>query len=173
MIFVIDLAFGIGHLKLFYMTDENKKEEQQIIDWQAKAEEYLNGWKRAQADYQNREKEIGKEREVLRGFFEESLILEFLPVLDNLKSAISTIGHPTSNSCNDGLIKGILQVAKLAEDILKKFGVEKIDVLDKDFDPAVCEAAEKEGEGNKVIKVVADGYKKGDRVIRPARVIVG
>ncbi len=155
------------------MDEEKKQEQEAMIDWQAKADEYLNGWKRAQADYQNREKEISKEREVLRGFFEESIISEFLPVLDNLKSALNTVGVAKPYSENGGLVKGIEQVAKLAEDILKKFGVEKIDVLDKDFDPALAEAAERQGEENKVIKVVMDGYKKGDRVIRAARVIVG
>ena len=152
------------------MNEEKEKNTEPEINWEEKANEYLNGWKRAQADYQNREKEIGKEREVLRGFFEESIISEFLPVLDNLKSALSTIGHPISNS---NWRKGIEQVVKQFEDILKKFGVEKIDVLDKEFDAATCEAAEKQGEGNKVIKVVADGYKKGERIIRAARVIVG
>lgn len=149
------------------MSEEEQIKQDELIDWKQKAEEYLNGWKRAQADYQNREKEIGKEREVLRGFFEESIISEFLPVLDNLKVALSTVGLPTPYN------KGIEQVVKQFEDILKKFGVEKIDVLNKEFDAATCEAAEKQGEGNNVIKVVADGYRKGERVIRPARVIVG
>ncbi len=152
------------------MNEEQKQEEN--INWEEKAQEYLNGWKRAQADYQNREKEISKEREVLRGFFEESMVSEFLPVLDNLKKAIEECAR-LSLAHNENWVKGIEQVVKQFEDILKKFGVEKIDVLDKDFDPTVCEAAEKQGDGNKVIKVVADGYKKGDRVIRPARVIVG
>lgn len=149
------------------MDKEEQIKQDEIINWEEKANEYLNGWKRAQADYQNREKEIGKEREVLRGFFEESIILEFLPVLDNLRAALATIGSLTPYS------KGIEQVVKQFENILNKFGVQKIDVLDKEFDAAFAEAAERQGEGNKVIKVVADGYKKGERIIRPARVIVG
>jgi len=164
-------------------TNESKKEKEpeETIDWQAKAEEYLNGWKRAQADYQNREKEITKEKQALRGFFEESIVAEFLPVLDNLKTAIaecaiSDIAH------KDNWVKGIEHIVKQFEDVLNNFGVQRIDVLDKDFDPALCEAVDKapsfakasEGrDENKVIKIVADGYKKGDRVIRPARVIVG
>lgn len=155
------------------MSEEEQIKQDEPIDWKQKADEYLNGWKRAQADYQNREKEIGKEREVLRGFFEESIISEFLPVLDNLKVALSTVGFAKPYSKEGGVMKGIEQVAKQFEDILKKFGVEKIDVLDKEFDPSVSEAAEKQGEGNKVTKVVADGYKKGERIIRPAKVIVG
>lgn len=156
------------------MAEEEKKQEG-VIDWQAKAEEYLNGWKRAQADYQNREKEIGKEREVLRGFFEESIISEFLPVLDNLKNAF--------DGAEDGALKkGIGHVIKQFEDVLNKFGVQKIDVLGKDYDPTLAEAVDKAPssheatngeEGNKVIKVVADGYRKSDRIIRAARVIVG
>lgn len=153
------------------MSEENEKnqeKEPEKINWEEKAGEYLNGWKRAMADYANREKEIGKEREVLRGFFEEAMILEFLPVLDNLKKSVS----PELVE-GQAWLKGLEQIVKQFEETLKKFGVEKIDVLDKEFDAALCEAAERESEGNKVIKVVADGYKKGNRVIRPARVIVG
>lgn len=158
---------------------EEKKEEkkEEAVNWQAKAEEldeckkkaqeYLDGWKRAMADYANREKEINKEREALAGFFQDSIILEFLPVLDNLKTALNNVGSETPYS------KGIEQVVRQFEGILNKFGVQKIELLDKEFDPAVAEAAERQGEGNKVVKVVADGYRKNDRVIRPARVIVG
>lgn len=173
------------------MNEEKEKNTEPEINWEQKADEYLNGWKRAQADYQNREKEIGKEREVLRGFFEESIISEFLPVLDNLKKATEECAE--LSSAHNQWVRGIEQVAKQFEDILKKFGVERIDVLDKGFDPAVAEALDRslasssakatdDGEatdgtenrdGNKVIKVVAEGYKKGERVIRPARVIVG
>jgi len=155
------------------MADEIKKDEkiEEIVDWQAKAQEYLDGWKRAQADYQNREKEITKEKQALRGFFEESIVSEFLPVLDNLKTAIAECAE--LSSAHNQWVRGIGQIKKQFEDVLNNFGVQRIDVLDKDFDPALCEAAEKQGDGNKVIKIILDGYKKGERVIRPARVIVG
>ena len=164
------------------MTDELKKEKEleEIINWEEKAQEYLNGWKRAQADYQNREKEITKEKQALRGFFEESIILEFLPILDNLNSALEKCGELDSQ--HNKWMEGVRYVKKQFEDVLNNFGVQRIDVLDKDFDPTLCEAVDKapsfakasEGrDGNKVVKIVADGYRKGDRVIRPARVIVG
>ena len=152
------------------MKDEQQKNENddnEIDELRKQAEEYLAGWKRAQADYQNREKEITKEKQALRGFFEESIVAEFIPILDNLKTALN------GNSEKNAFAKGIEHIIKQFEDVLNNFGVQRIDVLDKDFDPALCEAAEKKGDGNKGSNIVADGYRKGDRVIRPARVGVG
>lgn len=103
----------------------------------------------------------------MRQIFEESIILEFLPVLDNLKTALD------SDAEGGAFKKGIEHIVKQFEDILKNFGFEKIEILGKEFDPALCEAAEKQGGGNIVTKVIADGYKKGERVIRAARAVVG
>lgn len=147
------------------MSEENQKQNE--INWEEIAAEYLDGWKRAKADYLNREKEIVKEREALRQIFEESIILEFLPVLDNLKTALN------SDADDSAFRKGIEHIVKQFEDTLKNFGFEKIEILGKEFDPALCEAAEKQGEGNTVTKVIIDGYKKGERVVRAARVAVG
>jgi molecular chaperone GrpE len=145
-------------------NDEIKPEE---INWQEKAEEYLAGWKRAMADYMNREKEIAKERDHFRQIIEDAFVLDFLPILDNLKAATS---HQTESNA---AWKGIEHTVKQFEDLLKSLGYEKTDVMDKEFDPVICEAAEKQGDGNKVVKVVVDGYKKSGRTVRPARVIVG
>ena len=154
------------------MGDEEKKQEKEeaVIDWKLKADEYLDGWKRARADYINREKTILQEKSALRELVQEASILEFLPVLDNLKQALSTSGFTTPDS---NWVKGIQHVVKQFEDILNNFGIQRVDILDKDFDPALAEAIEKQGEGNKVIKVISDGYKKGERIIRAARVIIG
>jgi molecular chaperone GrpE len=146
---------------------EDAVEEGAAINWEAKAGEYLDGWKRAMADYMNREKEIAKERDRFRYIIEDAAITDFLPVLDNLKNALS------AKTEDSPVWQGIMHVIKQFEDVLKSLGYEKIDILGKDFDATLCEAAEKQGEGNKILKVVLDGYKKGDRIVRAARVVVG
>ncbi|MFH1193512.1 MAG: nucleotide exchange factor GrpE [bacterium] len=151
---------------------------------------YLDGWKRAKADYINREKSIAQEKSALREIMEEMMILEFLPVLDNLKVALATGGNQVPDS---NWVKGIEHVVKQFENTLNNFGVQAMDLIGKEYDAAYAEAVdrsfapsfaeasddkeatdgmESKG-GDKVIKIVLDGYKKGERVIRPARVIIG
>jgi len=139
---------------------ENKKiKKNEALEWK-------NTALRLKADYQNREKEIAKEKTALRGLVEENLISDFLPVLDNLKKAID-------GAEDSGWVKGVEYVIKQFEDLLLEKGIEKMDLVDTEFDPSLAEAVEQKGKGNNVIKVIVDGYKKGDRVVRPARVIVG
>ena len=153
------------------MGEEEKQDKQEeAIDWEKKANEYLDGWKRSKADYINREKTIAQEKSALREIVEEAVILEVLPVLDNLKQAISCANGEEKKT---GWCKGVEHVIKQFEDILNNFGVQKIDLLGKEFNPAFAEAVEKQGEGNEIIKVVLDGYKKEERVIRAGRVIIG
>lgn len=128
---------------------------------------YLAGWKRAQADYQNREKEIAKEKSALRELVEENLVSDFLPILDNLEKVVG--GIEEKNSWVEGLGYVIIQFKKVLSDI----GIEEIILEGKEFDPNLAEAAERKGDDNIIIEVLLKGYKKGDRVIRPARVIVG
>ena len=143
---------------------EVKKEKQQKKD-------ELQDWKnlalRMKADYENREREIAKEKTVLRGLVEENLLCDFLPVLDNLNSALNAIEEDSAWK------QGIEHIKKQFEDLLRQRGVEKMELLGTEFDPALAEAVERVGDGNKIVKVFVDGYKKDERIIRPARVVVG
>ena len=140
--------------------------------------ELENQLKRALADYQNLERRVSQERQLL-GQLSTALIIEkFLPVLDNLESAQSHL--------ND---QGLSLVIKQFKDILQGEGVEEINATDQVFDPNLHEAVEvveeKEENDNtteglvedpeqsrKIVKVLAKGYKMEDRVIRPAKVVV-
>lgn len=130
-------------------------------------EEWKNLALRMKADYENREREIAKEKTVLRGLVEENIICDFLPVLDNLNSALSAIEE------NSAWKQGIEHIKKQFEDLLCQRGIEKMELFNTEFDPSLAEAVEREGEGNKVVKVLVDGYKKDGRIIRAGRVVVG
>jgi len=139
----------------------------------------LEEWKslalRLKADYQNREREIAEEKKALRGLIEEHTVLDFLPILDNLKKAILSLCHSREggNSVNEATLQGLQYVIKQFEDKLSSLGIEKIDLLGHEFNPKFAEAVEQKGEGNNVIEVLVDGYKKDDKIIRAGRVIVG
>lgn len=134
--------------------ENNEKAELDLCKKQA--EEYLNNWKRERADFVNYKKDEGKRMEEFVKFANESLVLELLDTVDDLYLA----AKQTKN-------EGLEQVIKKFEDLLKKYGVEKIKTGDK-FDPMRHEIVEGT-EGDKIEEVRA-GYTMYGRVIRPARI---
>lgn len=130
---------------------------------QNKHEELENQLKRALADYQNLERRISEERTLLGSLTSAVVIEKFLPVLDNLESAQTHL--------ND---EGLSLVIKQFKDILASENVEEVQAEGADFDPNLHEAIQTEEgpDDGKIVKVLANGYKMNDRVIRPAKVVV-
>ncbi len=122
-----------------------------------KEEEYLNNWKRAQADLINYKKDEGKRMEEFIKFANEDVILEVLDVMGNLELAAEHLKD-----------EGLKQVIKQFESLLKKYGVERIAVGGK-FDPNIHEAVDAIDEA-KPLEEVRPGYTMHGRVIRPSRV---
>lgn len=138
---------------------------------EARADEYLAGWKRAIADYQNREKELAREKREVATYAKETLALELLPALDNLRQAFT---HVPEAEREAGWVKGIEYTVKQFEEALAREGVKSFPALGDKFDPARHEAVgEGEGEEGTVVAEIAPGYLSGERVLRPARVVVG
>lgn len=123
-----------------------------------KEEEYLNNWKRAQADLINYKKDEFKRMEELIKFGNESLIIDVLDAVSNLELASAHIKD-----------EGLKITLKQFESILKKYGVERIAVAGQAFDPSVHEAVDAIEE-SKPLAEVRPGYRLHGRVIRPARV---
>ncbi len=146
-------------------------DDQKIEDYPKLAEEYLAGWKRAMADYQNREKEIAREREDMVLFANRAMILDLLPILDNLKTAAAHL-PPETMSVGDG----VRHVVRQFEDLLRAHGVSPIETVGHAFDPARHEAAGEESADDKpsgtIISEVQSGWMVGERVLRPARVVI-
>ena len=139
--------------------DENIKTiEEELEDCRKKSEEYLNGWKRAQADFVNYKKDETKRLVEFLKFGNESLILEIIEVLDDLDNAAKELKN-----------SGLDQVIKKFQELLKKYSTERIKVEGEKFDPLVHEAVSTETDGEKMEEVRA-GYMMQDKVIRPARV---
>ncbi len=74
--------------------------EEELIEAKKKAEEYLNGWKRAKADYINQEKEIEKEKTEWVKFANITLVMQLLPILDNFKKAFAYLPKDLSQNNN-------------------------------------------------------------------------
>ena len=151
------------------MADEIKKLQTELESAKKQAEEYLNGWKRAKADYLNREREIEKEKVQWIKFANLELILNLLPILDSFEQSIKNL--PVDLKDNEWT-KGVLKIKEQFESFLKNQGVEKIKTIGEKFNPEFHEAAEKRGEINEIIEEVQTGYTMHGQVIRPAKVVI-
>lgn len=143
-------------------------------------EEYMAGWKRAQADYQNLKREVDRERSEMSKYANERLLSDILPAIDQFGIALRFL--PNTANLPEGERKvwenwlvGIKAVQSLWDQVAKDVGLERIPV-DGAFDPSLHDAAgEEEAEGKasgSIVKVMQDGWRLHGKVLRPARVIV-
>ncbi len=136
-----------------------------------KAAGYLASWQRAAADYQNYKRRAEQERSEVGRLASASLVINLLPLIDDLERALKTVDVKLA-----GLtwIDGVWLIYRKFQAVLENFGVKEIPADGQPFDPNSHEAiSEAPGEEGKVISIVQKGYTLGDRVIRPAMVIVG
>ncbi len=151
-------------------SEKNFKQlEKTLKDLEKTAEEYLNGWKRSRADYLNREKEIEEQKQNWIKFANQELILKILPVLDSFDHFLKN--HQKDMQKNEWL-KGVVQIKKQLTETLEWEGLKKIKTKGENFNPIYHEVIEKRGESGKIIEEAQAGYLIGERVLRPARVII-
>ena len=130
-------------------------------------DEYLAGWQRAKADFANYKKEDTERKKMWASFATQAVVEKLLSVLDSLERA-----EKEAAEREDEITKGFLSIATQLREFFTKEGVQEIEALGKDFDPAVHESvASVEGkEPGKVAEVVEKGYMFEGRLIRPAKV---
>ncbi|HEU5476514.1 MAG TPA: nucleotide exchange factor GrpE [Gaiellaceae bacterium] len=125
---------------------------------------------RLAADFENYKKRAARERQEYVALANERLIAELLPVLDDLERALTAAEQHEEAQLEDG----VRLVHRALAALLERQGVTAIET-DGKFDPHVHEALlsqPSEAEEGSVLDVVQKGYKLGDRVVRPARVVV-
>ena len=144
---------------------------EQLAEEREKAQSYLASWQRAAADFQNYKRRVEQERDDLARLANAALIINLLPLVDDLERALDSVDAQLA-----GLtwVDGIRLIHRKFQALLEMAGVEEIKAAGEQFDPNVHEAVmHGEGEEGKVINVVQKGYKLGGRVLRPAMVVVG
>jgi molecular chaperone GrpE len=152
--------------------DEAKEEavEETASDPAADAARYLDLAQRTQAELENFRKRAAREAAKAGERAKANLVRELLPVVDNLERALAT-----ANPEEDHLAEGVRLVHVELVNTLERNGIRAFDPAGEPFDPTVHEAISmREGENGSglVLDVVEKGYKLGDNVIRPARVVV-
>jgi molecular chaperone GrpE len=139
---------------------------------EAERDELLNDLKRVAADFENYRKRVARDQESLVARAHERLVKELLPVLDDLERALAAADEHQSDSLK--LEEGVRLVQRELASALQREGLAEIETNGR-FDPHVHEALlsqPSEAEEGSVLEVVQKGYRLGDRVLRPARVVV-
>jgi molecular chaperone GrpE len=133
-------------------------------------EELIDTLQRLQADFDNYRKRAQRDQEALVGRAGERIVKELLPVLDDLERALEAAEQHEEAK----LEEGVKLVHRQLEQLLEREGLSLVET-DGKFDPHVHEALltqPSESEEGSVIEVLQKGYRLGDRVLRPARVVV-
>jgi molecular chaperone GrpE len=142
-----------------------------LQDAEREREEVLDNLRRVAADFDNYRKRVAREQAQLYARAGERVVVKLLPVLDDLVRALDAAEHHEEAK----VLEGVRMTKDALAGVLAAEGVEEIPT-DGPFDPHVHEAlAAQPAEGvepGHVLQVIQRGYRLGDVVLRPARVIV-
>ncbi len=133
-------------------------------------DEYLDALQRLKAEFDNYRKRVAREEQQLVTRASERLVKQLLPMLDDLERAVGAAVEHGEVKLGDG----VRLVHRALADLLVREGLVEVET-DGAFDPHTQEALlsqPSEADEGTVIQVLQKGYRLGDRVLRPARVIV-
>ncbi len=160
------------------MTEPTKKElqaqlaelEQRLDAAESQREEYLGDLRRVAADCDTYTTRVARDQASLVARAHERLVKELLPVLDDLERALEAAAEHEEAK----LEEGVALVERQLRSTLAKEGLEEVDT-EGHFDPHVHEALlaqPSEADEGDIIQVLQKGYRLGDRILRPARVVI-
>lgn len=136
-------------------------------------QKYKDDYVRALADFDNYRRRVERDLEVSRRVALERLAMDLVPVMDNFDRAMTVVG---TEKDVDGVRKGMSMIHRQLQEVLCRHGVEQFSCLGQEFDPRRAEAVgfvqSDEQAPNTVVHEECKGYACGERILRPARVMV-
>jgi len=152
-------------------VSENEQLKKALNEEKTRAEANLTGWQRAQADFINYKRYAEQDKVETIKFANVGLLTAILPILDDFERALDAI---PSEGNNRKWVEGLELIRRKFKDALSKQGVTQIQSLGMEFDCRSMEAVTStKGNKDMVIQELEKGYKLQDKIIRPAKVIVG
>ena len=152
------------------MDEEQKIEEQAKCE---KCDEYLNNWKRTQADYENLKRQLSREKDEFAAYATFRSAEAFLPAVDHFAEAMRH--EPTDESWKQWVM-GVKFIRDEFDRAMTEIGVTKMNVIGHQFDPARHESVGSKHEDGKEIGSILEekqyGYEMNGKVLRPAKVII-
>jgi molecular chaperone GrpE len=152
-------------------TDDIEELEKALAEEKTKSEENLARWQRAQADFVNYKRFTEQEKAENLKYANANLLLNLLPVIDDFRRALAAM---QSEAAASKWVEGLKLIDRKFQDALEKQGVSCIKSMGEEFDPRCMEAlASGKGKKDVVVLEMQPGYKLNEKVISPAKVIVG
>lgn len=161
-------------------SQSSANDQDAVAELTARCEEYLAGWKRAQADYQNAKREAERDRAEFAKYANERLLTDFLPAIDQFSLALRHV--PDADALPEehqkvwkNWLVGVQAVRSLWEQAATSAGLERVPtegMFDPHLHDAAGEEAQEGAEDGSIVRVVQDGWRLYGKVLRPARVIV-
>jgi molecular chaperone GrpE len=146
---------------------------QQLEECKAQADEYLDGWQRARAEFANARKRLEKQRSESYQIAALDFTRRLLPAIDDFVRAVDNVPEEIAQ---DKWFEGVTLVRKKLDNVLEDMNVEAIVALGQPFDPNFHEALsliEADGfDSGTVVEELQTGYQLGELVIRPTLVNV-
>lgn len=147
--------------------------QKHLTEAQQKAQEYLDGWQRARAEFANYRKRADKERDDAFQSAAVETLKRLLPVMDDFERAVSVV---PAEQLEVEPIKGFSLIHRKLSSLLESAGLKAVDPKGEPFDPAFHEALGHDPAGDvpsgHITMVLQKGYVYGERVVRPALVRV-
>ena len=165
---------GAGHAPpadLEKLEEQVSSLEERAALLEKERDEHLDDLKRVAAEFENYRKRVARDQASLAARAHERLVKELLPVLDNLERALEAA---TEHEKGDRLEEGVRLVQRELQQALGKEGLVEIET-NGHFDPHVHEALlsqPSDQDEGAILEVLQKGYRLGDRVLRPARVVI-
>ena len=154
-------------------SEEVSTLQEQLSTAQAQAQEYLDGWQRARAEFANYKRRVERDRKQMRQDAVARVVIRYLPIVDDLERALQNRPQEGEGAA---WAEGIELVYRKLLAALEADGVKPMQALGEHFDPSLHEAVMQEPsdeyESGQIIEVLQPGYWIGERVLRPALVKV-
>jgi len=173
-----DLDIEDPAIEVEFNEDESEEDLVEVLqaelgEMTTKAEEYLDGWQRARAEFANYKKRVLRENTDIRQMARGEVIKLYLDIADDLGRALQE--KPESGE-EETWADGIEIIFQKLRSRLEAEGINPMNPLGEEFDPNIHEALMKEEseeyESGQIIEVMQEGYWIGDKVLRPALVRV-
>lgn len=156
--------------ELMEELEKTKAELTEIDKIRAEAKESHDKYLRLYAETENYKKRMSRDAVEGQKYYNEGIIKDLLPVMDNLERALSHAGE------DDPLIEGVRMVKKQFMDVLAKYGVTQVESVGLPFDPekqqAIMQVDTEDYEPGTVVEEFQKGYFLNERILRPAMVTV-
>ncbi len=155
-------------------TDSESLGQMALLQAREEAELYKDRWIRLAAEFENYKKRTVREFDALVQSASQDVIRDLLPILDGVNRALAHRENDQADS--EGYQEGVRLIMEQFPKVLSNRNLKKIETVGQRFDPNIHEALlqmpSDEYEAGIVATEVEKGYRLGDKVLRPARVVV-